>query len=362
MGQLIKDTVDWLSSPTLYFLEFTLAIILVLRFRAFFTQKWVIGLFFALSTAFTVFAFGDTNFNRIITKPDNVPIIILLATVIYFSWLSLRRGYLNDEATKRGEPTQEASLGKQRVFTWPDLVYIELIFMVIFTAALIVWSIEITAPIEEPAASARTPNPSKAPWYFLGLQELLVYFDPWLAGVVLPSFIVVGLMAIPYIDVNPKGNGYYTFEERKFAISFFWVGFLLFWVSFVILGTFLRGPNWSFFGPFEYWDLHKLEPMVNVDLATYFWTGLLDQPRPENPLIREMPGIVLLLGYFAVIPKLLESKIMNSLFEGNRQHIIRYHVMIHLLLWFGLIPIKMLLRWTVSLKYIVGIPEWFFNI
>ncbi len=362
MGQQIKDAVDWLTSPTLYFLEFTLAIIFILRFRAFFTKKWVIAVFFAVSTAFMVFAFGDTNFNRIITKPDNVPIIILLATVVFFSWLSLRRAYLNDEATKRGEPTQEAALGKQRVFTWPDLVYIELIFMVIFTAVLIIWSIEITAPIEEPAASARTPNPSKAPWYFLGLQELLVYFDPWLAGVVLPSFIVVGLMAIPYIDVNPKGNGYYTFEERKFAISFFWVGFLLFWVSFVILGTFLRGPNWSFFGPFEYWDLHKLEPMVNVDLATYFWTGLLGQARPEQPLIRELPGIILLLGYFAVIPKLLESRLMKSLFEGNRQHIIRYHVMMHLLLWFGLIPIKMLLRWTVSLKYIVGIPEWFFNI
>ena len=227
---------------------------------------------------------------------------------------------------------------------------------------LIVWSIEITAPIEEPAASARTPNPSKAPWYFLGLQELLVYFDPWLAGVLLPSFIIVGLCAIPFIVVNPKGNGYYTFEERKFAVAFFWVGCLLFWVSFVILGTFLRGPNWSFFGPFEYWDLHKLEPMVNVDLATYFWTGMLDMARPTNPIIREMPGFVSLFIFFVVIPKALEKPLMNKLFNGDRAHLIRYHVMMQLLLWFALIPIKMLLRWTVSLKYIVGIPEWFFNV
>ncbi|MFT7485296.1 MAG: hypothetical protein ACI9F9_001144 [Candidatus Paceibacteria bacterium] len=362
MGQQIKDLVDWLTSPTLYFLEFTLAIFFVLKFRAFSTKKSTIAIFFAVATGFLVFAFKDPNFNRIITKPDNIPILILLGTVVFFSWLSLHRAYINDERVKRGEPTREAELGKQRVFTWPDLVYIELIFMVIFTAVLIIWSIEITAPIEEPAASARTPNPSKAPWYFLGLQELLVYFDPWLAGVLLPSFIVVGLCAIPFIDVNPKGNGYYTFEERKFAISFFWVGFLLFWVSFVILGTFLRGPNWSFFGPFEYWDLHKLQPMVNVDLSTYFWTGLLGQARPEDPLLREMPGIVLLIGYFAILPKLLEKPILRSLFDGQRQHLIRYHVMMHLLLWFGLIPIKMLLRWTVSLKYIVGIPEWFFNI
>jgi hypothetical protein len=164
------------------------------------------------------------------------------------------------------------------------------------------------------------------------------------------------------VDTNPKGNGYYTFDERPVTVSFFWVGFLLFWISFVILGTFLRGPNWSFFGPFEYWDLHKLEPMVNVDLATYFWSGLLGQARPANPLVREAPGIVLLLGYFLILPKLLEKPLMAKLYEGNRKHLIRYHVVMQLLLWFGLIPIKMLLRWTVNLKYIVGIPEWFFNV
>lgn len=362
MGEQIKALVDYLSSPTLYFIETTVLLFVILRFRAFFTKTWVITAFFIVATGFMAFAWGDPNFNKIITKPDNIPIIILLAAVIYFSWLSLRRAFINDERMKRGEPTTEAELGKKRVFTWPDLVYTELIFMVLFTALLIVWSIEITAPIEEPAASARTPNPSKAPWYFLGLQELLVYFDPWIAGVLLPGFIIVGLCAIPYIDMNPKGNGYYTFEERKFAVTFYWVGFLLFWVSFVILGTFLRGPNWSFFGPFEYWDLHKLEPMVNVDLSTYFWTGLMGQARPENPLVREAPGIALLIGYFAILPKVLEKPLMAKLYDGNRQHVIRYHVMMHLLLWFGLVPIKMLLRWTVSLKYIVGIPEWFFNV
>ena len=64
----------------------------------------------------------------------------------------------------------------------------------------------------------RHPNPSKAPWYFLGLQEMLVYFDPWMAGVVLPTMIIVGLIAMPYIDFNQKGNGYFTFDQRKFAI------------------------------------------------------------------------------------------------------------------------------------------------
>ena len=248
---------------------------------------------------------------------------------------------------------------KKKVFTWPDLVYSEFICMLLFLAALMTWSLLIQAPIEEPASQARTPNPSKAPWYFLGLQELLVYFDPWIAGVLLPSFIVVGLMAIPYVDTNPKGNGYYTFDERPFAWVFFLVGFVLFWVLFVILGTFLRGPNWSFFGPFEYWDVHKLEPLVNVDLSTYFW-NFVGQPKPADPLIREAPGIVLLIGFFLAIPPLLGKTVLKGMVQS--MGMVRYNVFMHLMLWFALLPIKMLLRWTVNLKYIVGIPEWFFNV
>lgn len=360
MGEALKDAIDWLFEPTRYFLGSVAILAACIYFRKLVTRNIVILLTFVLGTVFFIWAFDDPDFHAIITKPDNIPIVILLATVVYFTWLTLRQGVINDERTARGEPTVEASLGKHKVHTWPDLVYVEFICIVLFTACLIIWSIKIGAPIEEPAATARTPNPSKAPWYFLGLQELLVYFDPWIAGVVLPGFIIVGLCAIPYLDTNPKGNGYYTFNERPFAVSFFLVGFILFWVSFVILGTFLRGPNWSFFGPFEYWDLHKLEPLVNVDLSTYFWVGLLDQPRPLNPLIREAPGIVLIIGWFAVLPPLLGKTVLKGLVTS--MGFARYNVFMHLLLWFVLIPVKMLLRWTVNLKYIVGIPEWFFNV
>ena len=159
---------------------------------------------------------------------------------------------------------------------------------------------------------------------------------------------------------NPKGNGYYTISERPFAVAFFWVGFVLFWVLFVILGTFLRGPNWSFFGPFEYWDVHKLEPLVNVDLATFFWVDFMGDARPENPFLREAPGIVLLLGYFFVLPPLLGKTILRH--QLKEMGFMRYNVYMHLLLWFGLVPIKMLARWTIDLKYIVGMPEFFFNV
>jgi len=360
MREIIENAANWLSEPTRYTLGGAILLFLVLRFRKIAVSPVVFGLAVLGMVGFFVFAWPDPDFNTIITKPDNVPIIILLASVVFFSWLALRRAVINDERTKRGEPTLEGELAKQKVFTWPDLVYIELICMVLFTALILIWSIEIGAPIEEPASQARTPNPSKAPWYFLGLQELLVYFDPWIAGVLLPSFIVVGLMAIPYLDTNPKGNGYYTFDERSFAISFFCVGFLLLWVSLVIMGTFLRGPNWSFFGPFEWWDPHKLEPAINVDLSQYFWIKWLGKARPDSILMREAPGLLGLGFYFVVLPPILGKTLFRKM--AANLGVARFMVMMHLFLWFVLVPIKMLLRWTVSLKYFVSIPEFFFNI
>lgn len=360
MGEMIKSTVNWLTEPTRYFALSVLGIFAVLYFRRIFSKPILILAFFVIGGAFLVFAWRDPNFAKIIGKPDNVPIVILIGSVVFFSWLALRRAVINDERIAKGEPTLEGELSKQKVFTWPDLVYTEFICLILFTAVLVAWSIKLEAPLEEPAFTARTPNPSKAPWYFLGLQELLVYFDPWIAGVLLPSFIIVGLCAIPYVDTNPKGNGYYTFVERPFAIAFFWVGFVLFWVSFVILGTFLRGPNWSFFGPFEFWDIHKLEPMVNVDLSTYFWVNLMGKTRPDSILVREAPGIAMLLGWFLVLPPLLAKTVFRKMYA--QIGMVRFQIMMHMLLWFGLIPLKMLLRWTAHLKYLVGIPEWFFNI
>ncbi len=378
MGELFKSFVDWLFEPTRYFLGSVVLLAVVFTWRRLFSKPVFIIAFFALGTLFFVWAPGDPDFRAIVTKPDNIPIVMLLGSVVFFSWVALRQAVLNDKLRKTlqsapaagaggaggegalAEAPPDSGMGKQKVFTWPDLVYTEFICLILFTAFLIFWSIWVAAPIEEPAATARTPNPSKAPWYFLGLQEMLVYFDPWIAGVVLPGFVIVGLMAIPYLDTNPKGNGYYTFEERPFAWAFFWSGFILFWVSFVILGTFLRGPNWSFFGPFEFWDVHKLEPLVNVDLSTYFWVDLLKRPRPESPLLREAPGIVGLLGFFLVLPPLLGKTVLRGLVE--RMGIVRYNVFMHFMLWFMLMPTKMLLRWTANLKYIVSIPEWFFNV
>src|SRR3954468_1047012 len=168
-----------------------------------------------------------------------------------------------------------------KVHTWPYLVRAEFIAGCVLLLVLLVWSITVDAPMEEPANPTKTPNPSKAPWYFLGLQEMLVYFDPWIAGVVLPSMIISGLMLVPYCDKNPKGVGYYTLKERPLAVGTFMFGFLILWISLIVMGTFLRGPNWNFFGPFENWDVHKLQTLSNVNLSEYFWVKWLNRSLPQ---------------------------------------------------------------------------------
>lgn len=189
---------------------------------------------------------------------------------------------------------------------------------------------------------------------------MLVYYDPWLAGVVFPSVILVGLMAIPYIDYNKKGNGYYTFKERWFAVSTFLFGFLPLWVAMIVLGTFLRGPNWNIFGLFEFWDVHKLEVLNNINLSEWFWLEFLGRSMPANILLRESPGIILILLYLMLLPPLMAATMFRKMFQ--KMGFLRYMVFANLLLMMAALPIKMFLRWSMNLKYLVAIPEYFFNI
>jgi hypothetical protein len=128
----------------------------------------------------------------------------------------------------------------------------------------------------------------------------------------------------------------------------------------IVLGTFLRGPNWNFFGPFEYWDTHKLEALTNVNLSEYFWVRALGQGLPTNYIVREFPGILLSLGYVLLLPPLLARRGFNNYFQKLGAP--RFYVTVFLFLMMMSLPIKMLLRWLFNLKYIVAIPEIFFNI
>ncbi len=356
-----KHLIDsFFSSPSTVFIGSVVGFGLFFAFVRFFTRPLVAGILTAITVGFLAFAVTDKNFFIIVTKPDNVPIVGMLFLLGFFTWLAFRKAVINDLRTEKGEPIIERSEKEEKVFSWPDLVYPEMICMIGLTVLLLVWSILLKAPLEEPANPAAAPNPSKAPWYFLGLQEMLVYFDPWIAGVVLPGLIIFGLMAIPYIDNNPKGNGYYTFKERKFAIITFSFGFIILWIVLIIFGTFLRGPNWNFFGPFEYWDPYKVESLVNVNLSEFVYIKWLGTGLPKFWLTREFLGIILVLAYFAITPLLLAKTVLKKMYLSLG--LFRFNIMVFLLLTMMTMPIKMVLRWAFNLKYIIAIPEYFFNI
>ena len=240
--------------------------------------------------------------------------------------------------------------GDDKVHTWPHLVRAEFLCALLVTVLLVVWSLVVDAPLEEPANPTRTPNPSKAPWYFLGLQEMLVFFDPWHAGVVLPTFIIVGLMVIPYIDINPKGNGYYTFAERKYEILTFLFGFHILWVSLIVIGTFLRGPGWNWFWPWEKWDVHKVEAMTNVDLPYLF--GLRDA---TSSMIF---GLVVVAAYFVVGTLGMYwwiRRLKGPLFM-QQWGMPRFATTSFLFLNMLAVLIKMVMRHAFNVKYILATP------
>ena len=194
----------------------------------------------------------------------------------------------------------------EKVDVWPHLVSRELLASLLVMVILFVWSMLLNAPLEGQANLNVTPNPSKAPWYFLGLQELLVYFDPWIAGVLLPTIIIVGLMAIPYVDINPKGVGYWPkmawrragpvpvwmAEERPFAVSVFVLGVLM-WFVLIFIGVYCRGPNWEWYWPWEAWSHRRLTKMTLKNIPNLYGTALL--------------GSYFLLG--TPIPKLVKEQL-----------------------------------------------------
>jgi uncharacterized membrane protein len=388
--EAFKAAANILATPKLSFLLAAGGLLLMLRFRRHVFNWWIGAFLILMEGVFVIWGMKDPNFSLIVGKPDNVPITAMLFVSTFVLWLAMVQAVNNDRRAEQKLPPDEKESSNQKTWVWPDLLYIEFIALIICSIVLILWAIYLRAPLEQPANPAATPNPSKAPWYFLGLQEMLVYYDPWYAGVVLPTIIIVGLMAIPYIDINPKGNGYFTFAERKFAIGIFLFGYLALWVFMIITGTFLRGPGWNFFGPFEFWDPHKVVALNNVNLSDYVWIvwfpklyqhthiewfnqGLPNVVNKVPQLIppdlasikpfltevghafkREFAGLLFLALYFLALPGVLAKTVLKRFYQ--QMDFGRYSVLVMLFLTMFTLPLKMVLRWTMNLKYFVDTP------
>ncbi len=244
-----------------------------------------------------------------------VPFLAGVLMIVHF-WRIRKDGF--SAAPLPGEPPEK------KMEVWPNLVVREYIGAILMLIFLVGWSVLQNAPLEELANPNVTPNPSKAPWYFLGLQELLVYFDPWLAGVKLPGLIMLGLIAIPYLDPDPKlGVGSYSIKERPFASAVFLFGVTM-WFVLIAIGTFMRGPNWAWYWPWESWAVHKPLPaptwnLILVDLDNKFG-GFFTSQRTPGLRLNGWPGIGAALAaaggifsaYFGggmLLPKLVKGEL-----------------------------------------------------
>ncbi|MBM3684007.1 MAG: menaquinol-cytochrome c reductase cytochrome b subunit [Actinobacteria bacterium] len=145
---------------------------------------------------------------------------------------------------KSGSIQDVKHLPQDKVHTWPHLLVAEFVAALLITAFTFIFSVFVNAPLLTLANLNQTPNPSKAPWYFLGLQELLTMFHPMVAGVTIPGIGLVLLTMAPYLDKNPSNKP----EERKFAVSTMTL-FMMFWAVLVIIGSFFRGPGFNFVYP-----------------------------------------------------------------------------------------------------------------
>jgi len=318
---------------------------------------------------------------EVMSSPDNVPIVALLFLMPFYIWYAFRQANANDRliAKLEADPnlaktghrkTQAYEKGWDReVHTWPYLMRIEFVAAILVTVLLMGWSLTLNAPLEEPSNPNVTMNPAKAPWYFLGLQEMLVYFDPWMAGVVMPSLIIVGLMVIPYIDENPLGNGYYTYKQRKFAIWAFMIGFVGLWVLMIVIGTFIRGPGWMWFWPTQTWDASRVDYAVNRNLDQIFgidgsWLSHI-MPRSWRPfsglIARGIFGIFPITIYLIVSFYLLHLVANWTAFSRKiyrRMSLVQTVTMLLFLSLMLSLPIKILLRLVFRVKYVWETP-WF---
>ena len=206
---------------------------------------------------------------------------------------------------------------------WPHLLFRELLAVLVCFIVILALGILFNAPLEAPADPAATPNPAKAPWYFVGLQELLVYFDPWIAGVMIPVLIIVGLSAIPYLDPSREGEGVYSFRDRPVAWSIFTLG-MLGWFALIAVGSWFRGPGWSWVWP---WGgggsvvvseaSHSLPNWLGLPLLLIYFVGggygvlrwIRDWPGLSE--IRRVVFTLLLLSMVGVVIKILANLIFG---------------------------------------------------
>lgn len=202
------------------------------------------------------------------------------------------------EKYQQAGPKVQPAQKEEMVYTWPYLVSIEAIMAIAMILALSIMSTFVNAPLLDLANGEKTINPAKAPWYFLGLQELLLHMHPALAGVIVPTAALVLLAMIPYIDRDRRGTGIW-FSTKKgpsiavfsFVYTFIWEVVLILLDEFWVSRTEFRGQMLELKGLERHIDIY-LAKIWDIPILGWDWFGKILIPSIIMVLI---PWILVLI-------------------------------------------------------------------
>jgi hypothetical protein len=251
----------------------------------------------------------------------------------------------------------------------PHLFYRELVCALFALIIIVAFSLAFDAPLEGKVNPAITPNPAKAPWFFLPVQELLVYFDPWLAGVVIPFILVLALITLPYLDFNREGANRYAFSKRKLAILIF-CATLLVWFGLLYIAYFFRCEHWQFRFRFPFqslppMELEKVSPRV-YSLLTLS-TGAQILPESARSVITISAArhgyfiyVLFLLAALLILfgaPYLFVRLFRKELSIATRINFAKAYVLSFYVWVFILVLLKIYFYWATNLKYFL-VTDW----
>ena len=254
-----KTILDHLASPPWLF---GLALVIFLAGRGS-KRPWSTGggvLLLALAVGFWALGLSDENFRRLVLDPARLPVAVLLqssAVLLWFEMSRLRRGEAELASSNAGFSNRDLAAGTV-------VVLLVVGCALIYPASL--------GPMADPGSK---PELVRVPWFFLGLQELDHYFDPWVPYLALPLLFLAGLLAMPFLEPGERTPG----RGTRALFLFAW---LLLWLGPMAVAAFLRGPHWNAFGLFEPWDASRPAPTPPLDLAEVFWGRWLHGPQPEQ--------------------------------------------------------------------------------
>ncbi len=333
--------VDYLASPPRLF-ALVLVVFLACRSTRLPWSRAGGGLFLLLTVAFLGVGLSDEVFRRLILHPERLPVVVLVLSSVAVLWLEMRRFYLPE--------------GQSAGVRWLDRPPAKLpVDAVVATAVgLVLVALVLLQPagLGAEADPASRPDSIKAPWFFVGLQELDTYFDPWVPYFALPLLLVVGLLGLPHLETGDAAAG-----RRR---SLFLLGWLLLWLWPMAVGAVLRGPHWNAFGPFETWDPSRPAALAPRPLSEVFWIVWLRGFQPASWWLRELPGMLLLGGYFVLLPLALRRwKLTRGAFESYLKAMgaWRFRAALTWVLAVMIVPLKMYGQWLWDIGYWIHLPE-----